>query len=104
MVRSNEKDRPKAVFFVNILGFSGRCRRREAVAAAQRRNFEVEWSVFGVAAFIDQTVRNLMRSKDGRELCILLVSFAEVGTESTLSTMNCRHNNLLGSTPSVCKV
>jgi hypothetical protein len=49
-----------------------------------------------MAAFIDQTVRSLMRGKDGHELFILFVSFTEVGTESTLSVMNCRHNDLLG--------
>src|SRR5271170_222944 len=95
---------PESGLLVNRFGVSGRRHRRKAVAPAQGSNFEVERSVFGVAAFIDQAVRSLMRGKDGHEPFILLVSFAEVRTESTLSTMNCRHNDLLGSTPSVCKV
>jgi len=62
---SSLKRPPESGLFVNTLAVLGRRSRREAVASAQGSHFEVEWSVFGVAAFIDQTVRGLMRRKDG---------------------------------------
>ena len=102
--KAEEKAAAAAFCFILVSLSLRRRHRREAVAAAQGGNFEVEWGVFGVAAFIDQTVRSLMRSKDGHELFILLMSFTEVGTESTLSVMNRRHNDLPELTPSVCKV
>jgi hypothetical protein len=47
-----------------------------------------------VTAFIDQILRSLMRSEDGYELVSFLVGFTEVGTESTLSIVNFRHDDL----------
>lgn len=70
---------------------------REAVATADRRNFQVERGVFGVAAFVNEIVGSLMRGENSDEPRVFLVGLAEVGTESALTFMNCRHKNLLRS-------
>jgi hypothetical protein len=73
------------------------CSRRESIATADRCDFQVEWGVFGMTAFVDQTFRGLMRGENGDEPRVFFVGFAEVGTESALSIMNCWHRDLLRS-------
>jgi len=93
-MQETQRRRATPPLFLTVLGSGG---WREAVAAADRRNFEMERRVFGVAAFVDQTFGGLMRGEDGHESLVLLVGFAEVGTKSALSIMNCWHIDLLRS-------
>jgi len=59
--------------------------------------------MLGVAAFVNEALGGLMRGKNGYELLVLLVGFAEVGTESALSIVNCWHIALRDQF-SCCKV
>jgi hypothetical protein len=71
---------------------SVRPRRLEPLAAADRRDDEVERGVHRVAALFDQIVRRLLGRSDLNEPgLILLTVFSEMGTEAALAVMNLHH-------------